>query len=559
REQATRRLRQLRAGRPWGRIGTARVLLMGRVAARAGLTDEVDAALAEIVRRNVPPGLRLRAALELSGAGDDTHILALLEGVHDRPGNIGLQAAYHRARTLHRLGRAAEAEIAFLEVIERDRGITPFYAMWSELQLDDVRASMIGSCLPDATCGDEAAPEASAVSTSASTDASASTDTSNTDASASTVESNPDAHPGAEAPVGVEAMAGASEEHAEQVVQTLPESPLVSLPAKPEGEIGAVVEEEAAPSPNLEAVVANFTPTQPQELDVERAIETLAPLAEEYGDAYPWFGRAHDYLLIGEVDEAGRQLYEAFLAWREASGRPIRRTGRESVARGDNRPRQFLGWELKRKRRELTGEARLALADVGVALGDIGVSTGFGGWDRVAERPRAYAAQVEAAASRHGLDPNLLFAIMRVESVYQKEIVSYAGAIGLCQIMPRTGQLIANSLHRSDYTAADLLDPETNLEFAAWYLRSLIERFDGRVPLAIASYNGGPHNVRQWMASQPEDMPLDVFLEHIPFEQTHRYVRRVLTHYRAYRAQQGLPMISLSTDLPAVRTDTVAF
>ena len=125
--------------------------------------------------------------------------------------------------------------------------------------------------------------------------------------------------------------------------------------------------------------------------------------------------------------------------------------------------------------------------------------------------------------------------------------------------MPRTGQLIADAVGKRDYTTADLLDPETNLNFAAWYLRSLIDRFDGRLPLAIASYNGGPHNVRRWMRDQSTDIPLDAFLEHIPFEQTHRYVRRVLTHYRAYRAQQELPMIPLSTELPSARVDSVAF
>ncbi len=187
------------------------------------------------------------------------------------------------------------------------------------------------------------------------------------------------------------------------------------------------------------------------------------------------------------------------------------------------------------------------------------MSTGFGGWDAVRARPRAYAAHVHAAAEAHGLDPNLLFAVMRVESVYQKDIVSYAGAIGLAQIMPRTGTLIARERGKADFTCADLLDPETNLEFAAWYLRSLIDRFDGHLPLAIASYNGGPHNVRRWMEEHGRDLPMDAFLEHIPFTQTHRYVRRVLGHYQAYRAQQGLPMISLSTTLPTPDPDPVGF
>jgi soluble lytic murein transglycosylase len=90
-------------------------------------------------------------------------------------------------------------------------------------------------------------------------------------------------------------------------------------------------------------------------------------------------------------------------------------------------------------------------------------------------------------------------------------------------------------------------------------LASLLKRFDGRLPLAIASYNGGPHNVRLWMRNNHDKMPLDAFLERIPFSQTHRYVRRVLTHYAAYRAAAGLPMTELSVDLPEAKPDTIAF
>ncbi len=174
-------------------------------------------------------------------------------------------------------------------------------------------------------------------------------------------------------------------------------------------------------------------------------------------------------------------------------------------------------------------------------------------------RPRAYAELVEAAARRHGVEPELLFAVMRVESVYNPRIISYAGAIGLMQIMPRTGRLIAHSLGREDFTVDQLLEPEVNIDFAAWYLASLIRRFDGRLPLAIASYNGGPHNVRRWMRDHSESMPLDAFLERIPFSQTHRYVRRVLTHYAAYRAQRGLAVAELDVELPDATPDPLAF
>lgn len=166
---------------------------------------------------------------------------------------------------------------------------------------------------------------------------------------------------------------------------------------------------------------------------------------------------------------------------------------------------------------------------------------------------------MDESASRYGLDPNLLLAVMRVESVYDAEIVSYAGAIGLLQIMPRTGRLIAHQLGLHDFHTDDLLDPRTNIELAAWYLSSLITRFEGRVPLAIAAYNGGPHNVRRWMEEYGPDMPLDAFLERIPFDQTYRYVRRVLSHYVVYRAQQGLTMTPLEVTLPPRANDVVAF
>ena len=175
------------------------------------------------------------------------------------------------------------------------------------------------------------------------------------------------------------------------------------------------------------------------------------------------------------------------------------------------------------------------------------------------QRPRAYSELVERAARKYGLDPNLLFAVMRVESIYNRRIISNVGAVGLMQIMPATGQRIAYQLGVKDFDTVHLLNPQVNLDFAAWYLSSLLKRFDGRLPLAIASYNGGPHNVRLWLRGTSPTMPLDAFLERIPFDQTHRYVRRVLTYYASYRAQQKLPMTRLSVELPQLSPDKIAF
>jgi tetratricopeptide (TPR) repeat protein len=276
----------------------------------------------------------------------------------------------------------------------------------------------------------------------------------------------------------------------------------------------------------------------------------LAPIAHEWGGPFPWIERAMHLLELGDRQSAADELHEAFLAWREALGRPIRRVGLLGVYRHGDLPRQQASWQDLRQRRSLDVASRHTLSQVASEMGDVGVAVGFGGFARASDRPRPHAALVERAAQRHGVDPNLLFAVMRVESVYQRRIISYAGAVGLMQIMPRTGKLIAGQLDRADFSTEHLLDAATNIDFAAWYLASLIERFDGRVPLAIASYNGGPHNVRRWLQGHAVDMPLEAFLERIPFTQTHRYVRRVLTHYAAYRAQEGRPMTPLHVELP---------
>jgi soluble lytic murein transglycosylase len=166
---------------------------------------------------------------------------------------------------------------------------------------------------------------------------------------------------------------------------------------------------------------------------------------------------------------------------------------------------------------------------------------------------------VAVVARKYKLDPDLLFAVMRVESVYQRRIISHAGAIGLMQIMPRTGRLIADKLGLRDSTAADLLDPRFNLELSGWYLSSLLQRMDGRLPLAIASYNGGPHNVRRWIDEFGDHIPLDAFLERIPFRETKRYVRRVLGYYAEYKAARGTSIDLMSLSLPQDQPSGVAF
>lgn len=292
--------------------------------------------------------------------------------------------------------------------------------------------------------------------------------------------------------------------------------------------------------------------------DGTHMLALLDPIVEAHGAAYPWLARARGLIVLERYSDAANELNETYLAWRDAAGSQRLRSGLEAVLTGSAPPRRPADWTTRKARLSLDTQTRMTLAVVAQELGDPGIAYRFGGGETM-PRPRAYAEIVERAAHRQGLDPNLLFAVMRVESIYNRRIVSTAGAVGLMQIMPRTARLIADQLGMREFDTSDLLDPETNVELAAWYLASLLTRFDQRLPLAIAAYNGGPHNVRLWLRQSHPNMPLDVFLERIPFEQTHRYVRRVLSHMAAYRAQADLPMTRLAIDLPTNRPDSMAF
>jgi hypothetical protein len=120
-----------------------------------------------------------------------------------------------------------------------------------------------------------------------------------------------------------------------------------------------------------------------------------------------------------------------------------------------------------------------------------------------------YASAIERAASRYSLDELLIAAVIEVESAFNAEAVSPAGALGLMQVMPSTAAL---------YTSKDPLSPTVNVDLGARYLRSMLEAFDGDLELALAAYNAGPGNVRRF-----KGVP--------PFRETQLYVAKVLERY----------------------------
>ncbi|MDX2014298.1 MAG: transglycosylase SLT domain-containing protein [Myxococcaceae bacterium] len=172
--------------------------------------------------------------------------------------------------------------------------------------------------------------------------------------------------------------------------------------------------------------------------------------------------------------------------------------------------------------------------------------------------PRAYQPVVEARAGEVGLDPFLAWAIMRRESGFRPDVVSSADARGLMQIIPPTARQIALELKQPTPAPDDLYAPELNVRFGTWYLSALLERM-GHPALCAASYNAGPSAVAKWV-SQRGTLPLDEFIEEIPYKETRGYVKQVLADALIYRQLYGGPEAPrLTLSLPTPKASGVQF
>ena len=165
--------------------------------------------------------------------------------------------------------------------------------------------------------------------------------------------------------------------------------------------------------------------------------------------------------------------------------------------------------------------------------------------------PLAFRRAVESPSVRRSLPPAAVYAVIRQESAFMSDARSSAGALGLMQIMPRTGREIARAMGRRLRNRNELLVPRLNVEMGTHYLRSLLREVDGHIVLATASYNAGPHRVRRWLPAQGE-VEAAVWIDSIPFTETRRYVRRVLAYHAIYEHRLGQRPTRLSERMPPV-------
>ncbi len=147
--------------------------------------------------------------------------------------------------------------------------------------------------------------------------------------------------------------------------------------------------------------------------------------------------------------------------------------------------------------------------------------------------PLSDTAIIRKQAAEKHLDPALIAAVIYAESKFEPR-PSSAGAEGLMQILPETAYYLAHLSGGHSFTAADLATPEINVAYGSYYLRYLLDHYEGNEMLAIAAYNGGLTNVDRWVA-QARASGRSLAISAIPFPETREYVQRVLDAQQEYR------------------------
>lgn len=294
----------------------------------------------------------------------------------------------------------------------------------------------------------------------------------------------------------------------------------------------------------------------------------LEALGDRQGalDSYRLAARERDFFGLNAADRVGADY--------PLASRPIP-AGEEDLARLAARP-PFLAvqeWHALGREAEARSEwfhavKALPPADLPLAaklaqrwgLDNLAINTAAkaGQWDDLDLRfPLGYQDLLTQAAKARQVDPAWVYAVVRRESAFDAGAGSPVGAVGLMQLMPATGELMAKRLQESWPGPAALLDPGRNLRYGTAYLRGLLDKFGQHLALAAAAYNAGPGRVERWLPTEGA-MPADLWVETIPFSETRQYVAAVLFHAVVYQARLSPAAPRIASLLPDVPPGAVA-
>ena len=154
--------------------------------------------------------------------------------------------------------------------------------------------------------------------------------------------------------------------------------------------------------------------------------------------------------------------------------------------------------------------------------------------------PKAYWADLRKYSVLNGLDPYLVASLIRQESEFNAMALSHANAVGLMQLLPKTGKTVAKQVKLKGYSAPQLFTPAVNLELGTRYFKEMVDKYNGQFEYALAAYNAGTDRVGDWLGQGHYRDPQE-FVESIPFTETREYVQAILRNANVYRQLYGTP------------------
>lgn len=184
--------------------------------------------------------------------------------------------------------------------------------------------------------------------------------------------------------------------------------------------------------------------------------------------------------------------------------------------------------------RELLAAARLACDRADWQLCINTAERTRGEFDTSLRYPMPFADDIHDAAKATGLDPALVFGLIRQETRFMPQLKSSVGAAGLMQVMPATARYVAKKIGLPWTNPALISDPLTNLKLGTAYLKMVLDDLGGSQPMAAAAYNAGPGRPRRWREGPTVETA--IWAENIPFNETRDYVKKVMSNAAVYSA-----------------------
>jgi soluble lytic murein transglycosylase len=166
--------------------------------------------------------------------------------------------------------------------------------------------------------------------------------------------------------------------------------------------------------------------------------------------------------------------------------------------------------------------------------------------------PLDYESDIKHVAHNKQLEPAHVYAVIRQESAFNKDAKSPAGAMGLMQLMPKTGLATARKYNIPLGSTGLLYQPDKNITIGSTYLKQVMDQYDKNIVLASAAYNAGPHRVDRWLPKK-EEQTADSWIALIPYSETRKYVQRILAYMAIYDWRMEQPETPLQQHMPAIK------